>query len=185
MKALTERQRTKIALPAHWKLARKVYHAMTLALSQLTAVERHKIFPRIDELHELALLNTASAGMRCGASIYQICAVFVAAWKRNERRQIDIPPLSWFCSASVAKHLRSEAKRQKYTFGLPESRESALSLARAVVAQKNGLITLPSIPYQRTKRELDKYTADRVTARGLCDAINTRARKKRIGFLLR
>lgn len=185
MKPLSERKRAVLANPAHWKLARRVYNTVTLCLSQITGVERHKIYARIDEPHELAMLNTASAAMRCGASIFQVCVVFVEAWKRNERRQIDIPPLTWFCSTSTAKHLRSEVKRQKYSIGTNESRESALSLARATVATQHGLITLPSLPYRRTQKTLDKYTADRVTARVLCDAINKRARKKRIGFLYR
>lgn len=182
---LSDKQKAAVASVAQWKLARRTYNAVTLSVHQLTGIERHKIYSGISDAHELAMLNTASAAMYCGASVYQVCAIFVAAWRRNDRRIIDVPPLSWFCSVTTTKHLEQEAKRQKFSIGREQSREAALSLVKSTVVVERGLFTLPSVPYRRTQRELDKYMADRVTAKGLCNAIDKRARKKRIGFLCR
>lgn len=185
MSTLTEAQRNKLATVEQWMLARKTYNALTAALAQLTGYGRHTIYPRLDEKHELALLNTTTAAMRLGASVYQVAAVFVIAWKKNERRRIDVPPVAWFTSTNVAVHFRKEAKKIRFAYGLKASRAAALSLVFQMDTRKAGLFRMHGLPYQKTQQDLDTYARDCGKARVLCNAKEHTIRTTRIGYLFR
>jgi len=185
VKRLTETERDKLAKPEQWALARKTYNALTLALSQLTGYGRHTIYPRIDEKHELALLNTTTTAMRLGASVYQVAAVFVMAWKKNERRCIDVPPLAWFTSTNVSTHFKKEAKKFRFAYGVKVSRAAAVSLIFQMEARKAGLFRVHALPYQKSQKDLDTYAQDCGKARVLCDAKEQTIRPTRIGYLFR
>lgn len=184
-KPLTEKQKEALATTEQWMLARRTYNALTHAVSLLTGYPRGQVYGKLDDLHELALLNTASAAMRLGVSVHQMAAVLVEKWKVNPRRQIDVPPIAWFTSVKVGATFRKAAIEQEYPFDVQQSRDAAISIVLQMEARKAGLFRGHSEPHAKTKKDLDNYRADCGTARSLCDVKEKQIRKIRIGYICR